>query len=127
VITFGTDEAGASALTDAQLIDLEVCRADVPMAVVEIAVKASGGTPAVTVHRRTGTTNTALVSSALATASAGAIACSKTTAVTGLDGATTCTNTLQNVSVSAGHWIGVTSGTASTAARVSVAVTMVEQ
>jgi hypothetical protein len=79
----------------------------------------------VIVHRRTGTTNTALLSSALPTAASGAVACSKTAGGTSLDGATTCSSTLTNASIPGGHTIGLTSGTAGgTAKRMTVAVTM---
>jgi hypothetical protein len=115
-----------TALVNADLgPQLHQCRADVNMTVTEIAVYADAGTPNVIVHKRTGTTNTALLTGALATAASGAIACAKTTAVTGLDGATTCSATLQNASIPAGYTVGLTSGTAGgTAKRVTVAVTM---
>lgn len=88
----------------------------------QISVYADAGTPNVIVHRRTGTTNTALLSAALQTAAAGALACAKTTAVAGIEG-TACSATLQNASVPAGHTIGLTSGTAGgVAKRMSIVV-----
>ncbi len=88
----------------------------------EIAVFADAGTPSVMVHRRTGSTNTALLTTALATAASGGLACAKTSAVAGIAG-TTCAATLQNQTVSAGHTIGLTSGTAGgTAKRMSILV-----
>jgi hypothetical protein len=90
--------------------------------IVEIAVMADAGTPSVIVHRRTGSTNTALVSSALATAASGGLACAKTTSIAGIGGAT-CAATLQNQSVPAGHTLGLTSGTAGgVAKRLSILV-----
>lgn len=126
VLTVGSDN-GAVVLANADLgPQLHGCRTDVASTVTEIAVQADAGTPNVIVHKRTGTTNTALLSSALATAASGAVACSKTTAVTGLDGATTCSATLQNnTAIPAGYTFGLTSGTAGgTAKRMSVFVTM---
>lgn len=92
--------------------------------VVEVTVAADGGTPNVIPRRNVAGTGANLVSSALATAAAGALACSKTTAVTGIDGATTCSATLQNTALAAGSWLEIISGTAGgTAKRMSVAVT----
>ncbi len=125
MMRFGIDNGDV--LVDADIgPQLHGCRLDVAMTVVEIAVYADGGTPNVIVVKRTGTTNTNLLSSALATAASGAIACAKTSAVTGLDGATTCAATLQNnTSIPAGYTIGALSGTAGgTAKRLTVAVTM---
>jgi hypothetical protein len=71
----------------------------------------------VIVHRRTSAgTVTPLVSSALATNATGALNCARPTAVAGYAG-TTCTATLQNVTMGAGDWLGLTSGTAGGAAR----------
>jgi hypothetical protein len=84
----------------------------------EIELQADAGTPSVTFHQRTGVTNTNLTSSALTTGAAGALACAKTTATTGLRGAT-CSAILQNTTLAGGDvTLGTTSGTASTATRV---------
>src|ERR1019366_212431 len=67
-----------------------------------------------------------LVSSALATATSGGIACSKGSATTGLDGVTTCGGTLQNTSIAAGDWIETKTGSgfaSSGAKRLSVCLT----
>lgn len=122
MIVIGSDNG--SILSDADLgPQLHLC--DIPTAatVEEIAVRADGGTPSVIVHRRTGSTNTALVSSALATAASGAVACSRPTAVAGFAGAT-CAATLQNTTITGGDFtIGLTSGTAGgTAKRMSITV-----
>ena len=93
-----------------------ICLVPASGVVQEITVYADAGTPNVIVHRRTGTTDTALLSSALATASAGALACSRTSAIVGYGGAT-CSASLQNTTLGAGDTIGLTSGTAGGSAR----------
>jgi hypothetical protein len=112
-------------LVDADLgPQLHQCLVPVASTIVEIVVYADAGTPNVIVHRRTGTTNTAVLSSALATAASGALACSKTTGVAGIAG-TTCSATLQNTTVGAGDTLGLTSGSAGgVAKRMSVAIVM---
>jgi hypothetical protein len=124
MIVVGADNG--SALVNADLgPQLNQCFVPFAATVVEIEVMADAGTPNVIVQRSHLGTPTALLSGALATASAGAVACSNTGGTTGLDGTTTCTNTLQNTSVAVGDWIGLTSGTAGgTAKRMSAAVTM---
>lgn len=124
MIVVGADNG--SALANADLgPQLNQCFVPFAATVVEIEVMADAGTPNVIVQRSHLGSPTALLSGALATASAGAVACSNTGGTTGLDGTTTCTNTLQNTSVAVGDWIGLTSGTAgATAKRMSIAVTM---
>lgn len=111
-IVLGADNA-SSALANAD-IGPQLNLAQIPYAatVVEIDVIADGGTPNVIVQRNHLGTPTALLSSALATAGSGAVACSNTGGTTGLNGTTTCSNTLENTAVGAGDWIGLTSGTA---------------
>ncbi len=125
MIVVGADNA-ASALANADLgPQLNQCFVPFAATVVEIEVMADAGTPNVIVQRSHLGTPTALLSGALATASAGAVACSNTGGTTGIDGTTTCTNTLENTAVGAGDWIGLTSGTAGgTAKRMTVAITM---
>ena len=119
------DEAD-SALTDAQLGPSNGW-CDIPKAAVidEIVVRADAGTPSIIVHRRTGTTSTPLLSSALATAAAGGVACARAsgTGTTGYSGVT-CSMTLQNATISNGDYtLGLTSGTAGgTAKRVTIAI-----
>ncbi len=122
MIDVGADNG--TALVDADLgPQLDQCFIPFAATVVEVEVMADAGTPSVIVQRSHLGTPTALLSGALATASAGAVACSNTGGTTGLDGTTTCTNTLQNTAVAVGDWIGLTSGTAGgTAKRMSVAV-----
>ncbi len=120
--------SGASGvLVDADFgttIDGTDCFIAAPSTLVEVTVRADTGTPTVITRRDRLGTAVNIVSSSLATAAAGAQACSKATAVTGLDGTTTCAATLQNTSLSAGDWLGVTSGVAGgTAHRMSIAIT----
>jgi hypothetical protein len=92
--------------------------------VVEVTVAADAGTPNIIPAKNHAGSASNLVSSALATAGSGGIACSNTGGTTGLDGVTTCSATLQNTSLAVGDWIELTSGTAGgTAKRMSVAVT----
>lgn len=91
--------------------------------VIEIDVKADGGTPNVIVRKEHGASNTNLLSGALATGAAGVVACSNAGGTLSIDGVTTCTNTLQNVDVVAGDWFGLTSGTAGgVAKRMSISI-----
>jgi hypothetical protein len=91
--------------------------------VIEIDVKADGGTPNVIVRKEHGASNSNLLSGALATGAAGVVACSNAGGTLSVDGTTTCTNTLQNVDVVAGDWFGLTSGTAGgTAKRMSISI-----
>lgn len=98
--------------------------------VIEVEVRADAGTPQVVVgYIKPNTTVSNLVSAPLATAAAGAAACSNTTGVLGLDGVTTCSATLQNVSVPAGSYFETISATAGGAAHlftVSVTFTLTE-
>lgn len=121
-IIVGSDDG--SALANANLgPQLQQCRVPSAATVEEVTVWADGGTPSVIVHRRTGTTNTALLSSALATAASGAEACARPTAVAN-QASVTCSATLQNVTVPAGATFGLTSGTAGgVAKRMSISIT----
>lgn len=112
------DTSGA-ALTDAQLgPQKRVCFIPAAATVVEVNVAADGGTPNVIVAKNSAGTVSNLVSAALATAASGGIACSKTSAVTGLNGVTTCSATLQNTSLAAGDYIELVSGTAGGTAKL---------
>ena len=86
--------------------------------IVEMDVAADAGTPNVIVGNNAAGSVTNIVSGALATASAGAIACSNTGGTTGIDGATTCTNTLQNTTLNAGSYLELVSGTAGGTAKL---------
>lgn len=123
-----------SALVDADLgPQRKQCQIPFAYTVVEVDVSADGGTPNVIAGKRTCTASPCvtganetvvnLTSAALATASSGGSACSKTGATTGIDGFTTCSATLQNTSGAAGSWIELVSGTAGgVAKRMSVSV-----
>jgi hypothetical protein len=92
--------------------------------VVEVTVAADSGTPSVVVDKNHAGTLTDLLGSALSTAASGGLACSNLGGTTGLDGATACTNSIQNTSIAAGDWIETHTGTAGgTAKRLSIAVT----
>jgi hypothetical protein len=122
-ILVGSDDPAGSVLTNAALgPQLNLYTFPRAATIQQISVYADAGTPSVIVHRRTGTTNTPLLNPALATAAAGGLACARTQAIAGLEG-TTCSATLLNASVPAGHTIGLTSGTAGgTARRMSILV-----
>jgi hypothetical protein len=111
------DESSSTAITNAQLgPQKRLCYVPAAATVIEMDVAADQGTPQVIVGRNHAGTIANIVSAALATAGSGGIACSSTGGTTGLDGATTCTNTLQNTSLSAGDYLELVSGTAGGAA-----------
>lgn len=124
MIVLGSDN-GAAALANADISPQRgQCFIPAAATVVEITVRADAGTPSVIVSKNHAGTQTALLASALATAASGGLACSNTGGTAGLDGATTCSATLQNTSLAAGDWIDLTGGTAGgTAKRLSIAIT----
>lgn len=123
-----------SALADADIGPQgQQCQIPTAATVVEVDVNADAGTPSAIVNKKhcatftTGVcsswTTTNLLSGALSAKASNFTACSNTGGTTGLDGGTTCTNTLQNTSLAAGDWIELTSGTAGgTAKRITVVV-----
>lgn len=119
------DQSG-STLTDGQLGPQgDLCQLPENATLIEISIKADGGTPSVIVqrYRPNGGTTVDLTSSALSTGASGAIACSRPTASTSINGTTTCAATLQNTALTKGDWIQTKTGaTASTAKRISVSV-----
>jgi hypothetical protein len=119
----GADNATA-ALADADLGPQgRQCFIPAPATVVEVNVAADAGTPNIIPRKNSAGSGSNLVSSALATAAAGGIACSNTGGTTGLNGVTTCSATLQNTSLAAGDYLELISGTAGgTAKRMSVFV-----
>lgn len=125
-ITIGADNSPTT-LADADLgPQLQACLVPFPAQVKEVTVFADAGTPSVIVHRRTGTTNTVLLSSALATAAAGAMACSRAVAENGYAG-TTCAGTVVNGTINAGDTLGLTSGTAGgVAKRMSINISYIK-
>jgi hypothetical protein len=111
-LTFGSAKTGTAALANADLGPQPgVCFIPGAATVLEIDVRANTGAPAITMGVDHGGTVSNLVSSALATAGSGGRACSKVTAVAGIDG-TTCSATLQNTTIAAGDYIQAVSGTA---------------
>jgi hypothetical protein len=122
MVIVGADNG--SALVNGDLgPQLNQCQIPYAGTILEIDVMGDAGTPNVIVQRSHLGTPTALLSGALATAASGAVACAKTGATTGVDGTTTCSATLQNKTIAAGDWIGLTSGTAGgVAKRMSIAV-----
>src|SRR5262249_35810628 len=112
-----------SALADADIgPQNDQCIVQAAATVLEVLVKADAGTPSALPRKTSvGGSNTSLLSGALATASAGARACSNTGGTTSYDGTTTCTNTLTTTSLAVGDTLGITSGTAGgTAKRMSI-------
>src|SRR5579883_1714821 len=122
-IIVGSDGGSALANTDIAPLGRQ-CFVPYAATVVEIEVAADGGTPNVIVAKNHAGTLTDLLSSALATAASGGIACSNSGGTAGLDGTTTCSATLQNTSLAAGDYIETHSATAGgTAKRMSIFIT----
>lgn len=114
-------DTSASALTNAQLgPQSRICFMPAAATIIEMDVNADAGTPTVIVGRNRAGTIVNIVSSALATAASGGIACSNTGGTTGLNGATTCSSTLQNTSLNAGDYLELVSGTAGGTAKFFV-------
>lgn len=112
-------DESSSAITNAQLgPQSRICYVPAGATIVELDVAADGGTPNVIVGKNHAGTISNIVSSALATAASGGIACSNTGGTTGIDGATTCSATLQNTSLSAGDYLELVSGTAGGTAKL---------
>jgi hypothetical protein len=89
------DESGG-ALTNGQLgPQKRLCYIPAAATIVEVDVSADAGTPSIIVGNNAAGTVANIVSAALATAASGGIACSNTAGTTGIDGATTCSATLQ--------------------------------
>jgi hypothetical protein len=112
------DESG-SAIADGQLgPEKRICYVPQAATIIEMDVSADGGTPSVIVGNDAAGTVTNIVSSALSTAASGGIACSNAGGTTGIDGATTCSGTLQNISIAAGSYLELVSGTAGGTAKL---------
>ena len=92
--------------------------------VVEVTVAADAGTPSVLPDKITASgTKTDLLSGALSTAASGGVACSNAGGTLGIDGITTCTNTLTTTALAAGVWLETDTGVAGgTAKRISIAI-----
>ena len=112
------DQSG-SAILNAQLgPQKRLCFIPSAGTLVEMDVAADGGTPNIIVGRNRAGSVSNIVSSALATAAAGGIACSSAAGGTGLDGTTSCSATLQNTSLNAGDYLEAVSGTAGGVAKI---------
>jgi len=106
------NDTSGSAITSGQMgPQSRVCFIPSTSTLVEMDVNADAGTPSIIVGRNHAGTIANITSSALATAASGGIACSNTGGTTGLNGVTTCSNTLQNTSLSAGDYLELVSGT----------------
>jgi len=111
-VAFG-DTSSSSVLTDGQLgPQVGMCFVPHAATVLEVDVRADGGTPNIILGGEIGGTVSNLVSSALATAASGARACSNVGGTLGLDGLTTCSATLQNTALAQGTYIQAVSGAA---------------
>jgi hypothetical protein len=103
------------------------CYVDNAGTVIEVEVKGDAGTSTALPRKEHGVTNTSLLSGALSTAAAGAIACSNAGGTLGLDGVTTCTNTLNTTALAQGDFIGMASGVADgTTKRLTVHIVWIE-
>lgn len=112
-------DASGSVITNGQLgPQKRMCFIPYAATIVEVDVAADGGTPNVIIAKNTAGSVSNILSGALATAAAGGIACSNTGGTTGIDGATTCSATLQNTSVAAGAYLELVSGTAGGTAKL---------
>jgi len=109
-ITVGDESA--SAIVTAQLgPQKRLCYVPAASTILEINVAADGGTPNVMVGLNHAGSVSNIMSAALATAGSGGIACSNAGGTTGIDGATTCSATLQNTGLAAGDYLELVSGT----------------
>lgn len=114
-------DTSGSAITNGQLgPQSRVCYIPAAATILEMDVNADAGTPNVIVGRNHAGSISNIVSGALATAAAGGIACSNTGGTTGINGATTCSGTLQNTSLAAGDYLELVSGTAGGTAKFFV-------
>jgi hypothetical protein len=113
VCDIAVGDTSGSALVNGQLgPQKRICYIPAASTIVEVDVAADGGTPNVIIAKNVAGTVTNILSSALATAATGGIACSNTGGTTGIDGATTCSATLQNTAIAAGSYLELVSGTA---------------
>jgi hypothetical protein len=124
-LVYGSDNPAVSVLQNADIAPQgRQCFISNTSTIVEIDVSADAGTPSVVINKNHAGSKTNVLSSALATASAGGIACSNTTGLVGIDGVTLCSATLQNTSLAKGDYIETITATAGgTARRISIFVT----
>jgi len=113
VCDIAVGDTSGSVITNAQLgPQKRVCYVPAAAVIQEVDVAADAGTPNVIVGVNHAGSTTNLLSSALATAASGGIACAKTSAVTCIDGVTTASAVLQNNTAVAGDYLELVSGTA---------------
>lgn len=116
------DQSSSSALASGQMgPQKRLCYIPAAATIVEMDVAADAGAPNIIVGRNRAGTIVNIVSSALATAGGGAIACSNVAGTVGIDGATTCAATLQNTGLNAGDYLELVSGTAGGTAKLMTA------
>ena len=121
---FFGDTSNSTAMSNAQLgPQKRICFVGVNATVIQVTVSADAGTPNIIVAKNHAGSVSNLVSSALSTAANGGVACSNANGGSGLDGSTTCSNTIQNTSIVAGDFFETVSGSASTAKAMQVHIT----
>lgn len=119
VCDMAVGDTSGNAVTNAQLgPQKRLCFVPSDSTILEMDVAADGGTPSVIVGVNHAGTTSNIVSSALATAASGGIACSRTAAQTCIDGTTNASGTLQNTGMSRGDYIELVSGTAGGVAKL---------
>ena len=121
VCDMAVGDTSGSAISNSQLgPQSRICFIPAAATIVEMDVNADAGTPNVIVGRNRAGSIVNIVSGALATAASGGIACSNTGGTTGINGATTCSGTLQNTGLNAGDYLELVSGTAGGTAKFFV-------
>jgi hypothetical protein len=113
------DQSSTIAIQSVQLGPQQhLCYVPIASTVLEIDVAADTGTSNIIVGRNHAGAVSNLTSSALATGSSGAVACSRAAAGLCVDGVTTASATLQNTAIAAGDYIELVSGTADGTAKL---------
>lgn len=116
------DQSASAAVSDTQLgPQKRICFIPASATIVEVDVAADGGTPNIIIGRNRAGSVVNIVSSALATAGSGGVACSNTGGTTGINGTTTCSATLQNTALNVGDYLELVSGTAGGTAKLMTA------
>lgn len=115
----GADNGTALASADIAPQSIQ-CKIPEGAVLVEIDVHADAGTPQVIVSKvnSLGGSPTDLVSTSLATAASGGEACSNAAGGLGIDGVTTCSATLQNLTFSTGDYLYTRTATAGGVAKL---------
>lgn len=116
------DQSSSTALASGQLgPQKRLCYIPAAATIVEMDVSADAGAPNIIVGRNRAGAVVNIVSGALATAGSGAVACSNVGGTLGIDGATTCSATLQNTGLNTGDYLELVSGTAGGTAKLMTA------